>query len=281
MTKPNVIVATAVAASILILDARTAFAQGAMGPDNKPPVDAAAADRGRKTYASQCINCHGTQARGTEQGANLVRSVLVLHDRFGSEIGPFLKKGHPMQSGAPSASVTDAEVRDLAHFIRQRVNDTLRGSPIFDVQDILTGNPKAGEAFFNGAGGCTACHSPTGNLAGIGTRYTPVNIQQRMLFPPGPARGRGAAPPPPTAVSPIAVRVTVTPPGKAPVSGVLVHMDDFSVSLRDASGAFHSFQRTPAVKVDKTVPLAAHIALLDTITDTQIHDLVAYLETLK
>jgi hypothetical protein len=82
-------------------------------------------------------------------------------------------------------------------------------------------------------------------------------------------------------VSPIAVRVTVTPQGGAPVSGVLVQMDDFTVSLRDESGTFRSFRRSPALKVEKTVPLAAHIALLDTITDAQIHDVVAYLETLK
>jgi hypothetical protein len=58
-------------------------------------------------------------------------------------------------------------------------------------------------------------------------------------------------------------------------------MDDFTVSIRDASGAFHSFRRSPGLAVQKTIPLAAHIALLDTITDTQIHDLVAYMETLK
>jgi mono/diheme cytochrome c family protein len=213
--------------------------------------------------------------------------VLVLHDRVGTELGPFLKKGHPTQSGAASASIGDADVKDLAHFIRQRVNDTLRGSPIFDVQNILTGNAKAGQTFFNGAGGCAKCHSVTGNLAGIGTRLTPVNIHQRMLFPPGPGRGgarggapaagRGAAP----AVSPVAVRVTVQTPNAKPVSGVLVAMDDFTVSLRDESGAYYSFARTPTLKVEKTVPLAAHIALLDTITDAQIHDLVAYLETLK
>jgi hypothetical protein len=35
------------------------------------------------------------------------------------------------------------------------------------------------------------------------------------------------------------------------------------------------------MKVTKTIPLQAHIDLLDRITDTQIHDLVAYLETMK
>lgn len=247
------------------------------GRNDTPVVDAAAADRGRRVYAAQCINCHGTQARGSDSGANLVRSVLVLHDRCGSELEPFLQKGHPLQS-TPGAKLTTDQVTDLAHFIRQRVNDTLRGSPIFEAQNVLTGDAKAGQAFFNGPGGCTACHSPAGNLAGIGTRYTPINIQQRFLFPPGPGRGRGAAAAGP---SPTAVRVTVTPAGGPAVSGLLVQMDDFSVALRDESGAYRSFRRSPSLKVEKTVPLAAHIALLETITDTQIHDVVAYLETLK
>src|SRR5206468_540025 len=126
---------------------------------DKPPVDTASADRGRRVWASECITCHGTQARGTDTGPNLVRSVLVLHDRYGSELKPFLKKGHKTQSGTPSASLTDEQVVDLANFLRERVNDSFRGSPLFTVQDILTGDRSAGAAYFNGDGKCTSCHS--------------------------------------------------------------------------------------------------------------------------
>src|SRR5262245_30105113 len=144
---------------------------GGLGPNDKPAVDAEAADRGRRVWASECITCHGTQARGTDSGPNLVRSVLVLHDRFGSELGPFLKKGHKTQSGTPSANLTDAQVVDLANFLRQRVNETLRQSPTFTVQNILTGDAAAGAAYFNGEGKCTTCHSVTGDLAGVASRY--------------------------------------------------------------------------------------------------------------
>src|SRR6476646_2309496 len=65
------------------------------GPADRPAVDAAAADRGKTTWTSSCASCHGADARGTEKGKNLIRSLMVLHDRSGSEIGPFLKKGHP------------------------------------------------------------------------------------------------------------------------------------------------------------------------------------------
>ena len=249
------------------------------GPSDKPVVDPAAADRGRKVWATECIDCHGTQARGGDKGPNLVRSVIVLRDRYGSQIGPFLKKGHTLQSGTPSASLTDAQIQDLAHFLRQKVNDGLRGSPLFQVQNVLTGDPKAGAAFFNGEGKCTTCHSPTGNLSGIGARLEPVDIQQRFLFP---ATGRGGrSRGAPAGPSPTAVRVTVTPSGSAAVSGVLVQMDDFYVTLRAADGGIQTIRRGPGVKVEKTDPLAFHIQLLDRITDKNMHDVVAYLETLK
>jgi mono/diheme cytochrome c family protein len=252
------------------------------GPADKPPVDAEAADRGRTVYGAECVSCHGPQARGTQNGSNLVRSLVVLRDRYGSEIGPLLKRGHKeMMSGRSSTLLTDVQIADLANFLRQRVNDSLRGSPIFQVQNVLTGDAKAGEAYFTGAGKCSSCHSPTGNLAGIGTRLEPVELQQRLLFPAtgrgGRGRGRGA----PGAPSPTTVTVTVTPPGGQAVTGALVQIDDFTVTLRDGSGDMRTFNRTPDLQVVKNDPLAAHRALLDSITDKNMHDVVAYLETLK
>ena len=76
-------------------------------------------------------------------------------------LGPFLKAGHPTQSQKPSASFTDEEVVALANFLRQRVNDTMRGSPLFTVGDIVIGDAKAGEAYFNGEGACATCHNAT------------------------------------------------------------------------------------------------------------------------
>jgi len=268
--------ATAVVAAVAIAP------QG--GPIEKPTVDPAAADRGRKIWASGCITCHGTQARGTDDGPNLVQSVIVLHDRNGSELGPFLKKEHRTQKGTAGANLTDAQIVDLANFLRQRVNETLRGSPTFHVQDILTGDARAGAEYFNGAGQCTSCHSVTGNLAGIASRVSsPLELQQRMLFP-GSGRGgsgRGGGRMGSPAPSPNAITVTITPPSGAPMSGALVQMDDFYVTYRDASGLIRVVRRTPALKVVKSDPLQAHHDLLDRITDKNIHDLVAYLETLK
>lgn len=238
--------------------------QGA-GPADRQVVDKAAADRGKTIYIAECITCHGPRARGTESGPDLVRSVTILHDRLGNEVGPFLRKGHPTQSNRPGSSFTQAQITDLSHFLKQRVNDTLRGSPFYQVQNVLTGNAAEGAAYFRGAGKCSTCHSATGDLAGIAKRFDPPTLQQRFLFP------RRTKP----------VTVTVTPPSGAAVSGTLERIDDFNVSLRDGSGDYRSWKRSAGLKIDKHDPLAAHNELLDQYTDKNIHDIVAYLETLK
>lgn len=245
------------------------------GPADKQVVDEAAANRGRKVYAAECITCHGTHARGSDRGADLVRSEIVLHDRYGSTIGPFLKKGHPTQT-TPAAQLTGAQIVDLSHTIHQEVYNTLRAA--LQIQNVLTGDPKAGAAWFNGEGKCSTCHSPAGDLAHIGARMDPPALQQRFLFPGGRGggRGRGGA-----AANSATVTVTVTPASGAPITGALLHIDDFNVALRDGAGEYRSFKRTPALKVVQNDPAQAHHELLDKYTDKNIHDIVAYLETLK
>jgi mono/diheme cytochrome c family protein len=244
------------------------------GPSDKHIVDDEAAERGKTTYTAECVSCHGPKARGTEKGPDIVRSLIVLKDRYGDTIGPFLRKGHPTQSS--TANLKQTEIVDLSHFLHQKVGDTLRTGPYNKVLNVLTGDPKAGEAYFNGSGKCNTCHSPTGDLAGIGKKYDPPVLQLKFVFPQTVAFGRGI-----TAGAKKSVTVTVTSPSGESVTGVLDQMDDFSVSLRDASGQYRSFKRGPDIRVEKNDPYAAHIALLDQYTDKDIHDVVAYLETLK
>jgi cytochrome c oxidase cbb3-type subunit 3 len=238
-------------------------AQG--GPTERQRIDNAAADRGRLLYTQYCINCHGGTVKGTDNGPDLIRSAIVLRDRLGNGIGPAIRKG-----GVHQATLTDAQIVDLSHFIHQRVeaiasNRTPR-API----NVLTGNVEAGRAYFNGAGKCNTCHSPTGDLRGIATRIpVPVNLQQRWLFP---SLTRGG---------PRQVEVTVTPPGGPAVSGSLVRIDTFNVALRDAGGEYRAFRRAANVKVEVRDPLAAHHELLDRYTDADMHNLTTYLETLK
>ena len=235
------------------------------GAFDKQVVNEEAANRGRKVYAAECIDCHGTHARGSDRGSDLVRSEIVLHDRYGSTLGPFIKKGHHTQT-TPPAELSSAQIEDLSHTIHQEVYNTLRAS--LKIQNVLTGDARAGAAYFNGEGKCATCHSPTGDLAKIGARLDAPTIQQRFLFPTLRNSTRR-------------VTVTVTPASGPAITGTLVHLDDFNVSLRDSAGEYRNFVRTPAVKVVKNDPLQAHHELLDQYSDKNMHDIVAYLESLK
>ena len=248
-------------------------------PLDRHVVDPDAANRGRTVWVAECIECHGTSARGTDKGKNLIQSDMVLHDRYGSTLVPFLAKGHPMQSGRKSASLSQTEVADLSHFIHERVYDTLRGSPIFQPQQIVTGNAKAGEAWFNGAGKCSTCHSATGDLKGIGGRYDPATLQGRFLFPRGGGGrgGRGSG----GGGGGKQLTLTITPPNGPALTGVPVVFDDFDVSVRDEKGEVHTFTRSPQLKVVRNDPFAMHDQLLDVYTDKNMHDMLAYLVTLK
>lgn len=251
-------------AALLLVLAATLWSQA--GP-TRPDVDTAAADRGKRVYLQYCVNCHGSQAKGTEDGPDLIRSVVVLHDKNGSELAPALKK-----LAHHKGDLAQAQIRDLSQFLKQRVEDTVKNRNATRPPNVLTGNAAAGKAYFEGTGKCGSCHAPAGDFAGIAKRYDPLTLQQRMLFPRG--GGRGAPPVRPT-------QVTVTPASGPAVAGNLERIDDFTVSLRDAAGEYHSWSRTPGLKIELRDPYAAHNQLLDQYSDADIHNLVAYLETLK
>jgi mono/diheme cytochrome c family protein len=233
---------------------------GQAGPYQRQEVDKAGVDRGKRVYTQFCINCHGASAKGTEQGPDLIRSPLVLRDRLGDQLGPALKK-----LSNHKTDLTKAQVTDLTHFLKNQIEATAKNRNPERPPNVLTGNAESGRAYFNGAGKCSTCHSPTGDLAGIGSKYNPLDLQQRFLFP------RRSKP----------LQVTVTPAGGPPVTGALERIDDFSVALRDGSGEYRTFSRDKNVKVDMNDPLATHNQMLDIYTDQDMHNVVRYLESLK
>jgi cytochrome c oxidase cbb3-type subunit III len=247
----------------LILVLLGSFCQNAFGqagPYVRQEVDNAAASRGRQVYTQFCINCHGALAKGTEQGPDLIRSPLVLRDRLGDQVGPALKK-----LANHKADLTQAQVGDLTHFLKDQVEATTKNRNPVTPPNVLTGNAEAGQAYFNGTGKCNTCHSATGDLAGVGRKYSSIDLQQRFLFP------RRTKP----------IQVTVAAAVGQSVTGSLERIDDFSVSLRDAAGEYRTLSRDKNVKVDLNDPLAVHNQMLDAYTDQDIHDVVRYLESLK
>jgi len=243
----------------------------------RPPAAPEQLAHGQQLFGGNCSFCHGSDARGGEVGPNLVRAQVVLDDQHGELITPIVQDGIPAR-GMPKFALSAADIADIAAWLHnQPLSD--RGTP--SRLDILVGNATEGEAYFSGAGHCTQCHSVTGDLAGIGGRYEPKAIQNLIVSGGGARFGRRSAgseqsskPPTPT--------VTVTLPSGQIVRGELDHISAFIVALRDSDGTYRSFARHGSIpKVVVTNPLQWHVDMLPKWHDADIHNLTAYLVTVK
>jgi mono/diheme cytochrome c family protein len=240
----------------------------------RPPGDPAAIARGQQIYSANCAACHGSDTRGGETGPNLPRSQVVLDDRSGELIGPIVRDGRPNQQ-MPKFDFKASDLADLVEFIHS-VPVNLRGAGPSLSLNVLVGDAAAGETYFKGK--CASCHAVTGDLRGIGSRFDARTLQNFWVSGGGGA-GRGGAPNPNSKPT----TVTVTPASGSPVEGKLERIDDFSVSLIDAAGDRRSFRRDSETspKVEVHNPRQPHIDLLTVYTDTDIHNVTAYLMTVK
>src|SRR5436190_9626574 len=259
------------------MTASQAAAQRAPDYPERPAAAPEQVARGQQLFKSNCSFCHGSDGRGGETGPNLVRDQVVLADQHGELIAPVVQNGIPGR-GMPKLTLSATEIADIAAWLHsQPLSD--RGTP--STLDILVGNPKEGEAYFNGAGHCTQCHSVTGDLAGIGARQDPKTIQNLVVSGGGGRRfGRRSASAAP-AKRP-ATSVTVTLPSGQAIAGDLDHISAFVVALREPDGTYRRFARHDSIpKVVVTNPLQWHIDMLPQWRDSDIHNLTAYLVTLK
>jgi cytochrome c oxidase cbb3-type subunit 3 len=224
------------------------------------PPDQAAAARGEKIYKPNCAFCHGDKARGAE-GPNLVRSAIVLHDEKGDQIGPLITKGSIDKSMPAFPNFTKDQLYDISQFLHLQV-ELVANRGLYKRLNIVTGDPKAGERYFNT--NCKSCHAA--DLAHAATKFpAPDQLQSRFVWP--------------VLRQSTKKNVTITHDGEV-IKGTLKQIDDFNVSMYDAAGNYHAWP-IRSVKVEIEDRLAGHRQLLEKYTDADIHNLTAYLVTLK
>jgi cytochrome c oxidase cbb3-type subunit 3 len=229
------------------------------------PAQTPQIDLGRSQFVQQCGFCHGRDAGGGEDGPDLTRSKLVAEDLNGDKIGPVVRNGRANTS-MPRFTVSDQELAALVAFIHEqkKVADSQNGKRRgVETADLMTGSVEKGKAYFNGTGKCNSCHSPTGDLAGVAQRNDGLKLYERLMYP------RGAK-----------SKMTVTTASGETVTGDVAFQDEFTVALRDSSGRYRSWPANK-VKVKVDAPAEAHVELLAKYTDDDIHNLMAYLLTLK
>jgi len=234
-----------------------------------PLAQAPAPPPGQALFAARCGFCHGRDAAGGETGPDLTSSPLLAADVGGDKLMPVIRDGR-VDKGMPAFALGAADLAAIVTFIHDQKkkadsNPGRRRGVV--LEDLQTGNADVGKAYFNGAGGCARCHTPDGDLARVATRLQPLALLQRMLYP---ARGQKQNP----------ATVTVTTGSGETITGRLAHRDEFTIALVDASG-WHRSWSTANVKFSVDDPLDAHREQLGKYTDKDMHDVLAYLQTLR
>lgn len=222
-------------------------------------------ESGQTSFLQNCAFCHGRDAGGGETGPDLTRSKLVADDANGEKIGVVVRNGRP-EKGMPRFALSETEIAALVAYVhtqKAKAESQVGGRRGVDVEDLQTGNVEDGKAYFNGAGQCSTCHSPTGDLAGIASKYQGLKLEERMLYP-----------------NDAKAEVSVVTPSGETVSGQLVYRDEFTVGLRDSSGWYRSWPAS-AVQYAVKAPAEKHVELLAKYSDDDVHNLMAYLQTLR
>ncbi len=235
-----------------------------------PPAEQV--QKGQSLFATQCAFCHGRDATGGETGPDLTSSELVEKDVNGNEIGPVVRPGR-IDKGMPPFNLSDADMAAVVAFIhdqKTKMDSHAGRRRTVQAEDLQTGNAEEGKQFFNGAGGCAKCHSPSGDLAGVASRFRGLALLEHLLYPGGRRAGPASSP----------ATVTVALPSGETVTGKLAYRDEFVIGLVDGSGWYRSWFKS-AVKFKVDNPLEAHSEQLGKYTEETMHNVLAYLQTLR
>ena len=242
---------------------RAAATREFLGLGAKP--DRAAAARGAPLFKQNCAFCHGPQARGAT-GPSLITSEIVLADDHGEHLAPYVKKGRP-DKGMPSfETIDDAQVKDIAEFLHLQVEEVAnRGA--YHVLNILVGDRQKGKVYVEAH--CSPCHA-AGSFSHIGSRFrSPEQLQRGWIWP---SRGADAK---------LAVTAKVKTPDGTTLTGRVAAISDFRIVLVDDAGQKHSIDREPGVEVEINDPLSAHEPMIMTLANDDMHNVTAWLASLK
>ena len=249
----------------------------------RPPGDPVLIAHGKTLYDVDCQKCHGADLRGNLQGGtSLLRSQVVLSDQDGELMQPIIA-GSLRNSGMPALDMNAADLKALATYIHSVVA-TERGqgappAPGVEAPSALVGDATSGKTYFTAK--CGSCHSATGDLQGYGTKYPDAKAAQNRWVSGG-GGGRGGRGGVSATPDPRTVMAIVTLPSGETVQGPLVIVDDFLVSLSQPDGIIRTFRRDGDVpKVEIKDPMQGHKTLLDMLKNKDMHDVTAYLESLR
>jgi len=222
--------------------------------------DKVAATRGAPLFVQNCSFCHGKAARGAT-GPSLITSDRVLTDEHGEQLVSFLRKGIPEKGMPAFGTMSDQQLTDITEFLHLQVEEVAnRGT--YKVLNILVGNAPKGKAYVEAH--CMSCHTAE-TFAHIASKFrSPEQLQRNWIWPAHDAE----------------ITANVKRSGEM-IAGRVTRISDFRITLVDRSGETHTIDRGPVVEVQIKDQLAAHQEMVMTLANDDMHNVTAYLVTLK
>jgi len=217
---------------------------------------------GAQIYASQCVNCHGTQG-DTIANVNL-RSGRFRNAVIDRDLERFIRAGSP--AGMPPFMLDSAEMAGIIAY--------LRNMNAVDTAAVAIGDPARGRAVYDDKGGCASCHRIGGtgshvapNLSDIGATRSAASLERSLLDPT-------------SQMMPINRPVRVVMKDGTVINGRRLNEDTYVLQLMDDRERLHSLVKTDLREytIGETSPMPSFGAVL---SRGEIADLVAYLLSLK
>ena len=231
---------------------------------------------GSRLFARSCAVCHGSSGEGGK-GPALAVPRLSRPTDFES-LGIIVRRGID-GTEMPSTRLSEDEVRAVAAWVLKLGEKPIEQSP---------GDARRGEVLYRGKGGCAACHVVQGHGGAVGPELTDVGRRrgaahlERSLRDPDAEVFKG------TSIYRNAVSITenflvvhaVTRDGRT-ISGARVNEDTFSIQVRDAGGALHSFVKADLRELRKDWGRSLMPSYGSVFTPGELQDVIAYLLSLR
>jgi putative heme-binding domain-containing protein len=220
--------------------------------------------RGNKFFVAHCALCHGIGGTGG-RGPSLTQPELP---RAASNQALFkvIQEGIEGPEMPGAWQLNDREIWQVAGYVRSLGRTAVAR---------VAGDPARGKQYYDTKGACASCHIVGGrgqtsgpDLSDIGARRSPAYLREALIDP-------GASVP-----ESFLVVSVVTRDGQR-VRGVRLNEDSFTIQLRDSSNVFHSFRKLDLSELKKEFGASLMPGYRESLTASEIDDLVAYLAGLR